>query len=77
MWEMVSQMITHPMPTMAVISGHAYAAGVFFALGHDIRIMKSEKAKFCLSEANIGFAIPLPGVVLCNLTLDPGAIRTL
>ena len=70
-------MLTLPMPTMAVISGHCYAAGVFFALGHDMRVMASKKAKFCLSEANIGFAIPHPGVALCDVTLPPGAIRTL
>ena len=46
-----------PMPTLAVINGHAYAGGLIFACAHDSRIMRGDKAKMCLSEAAMGGAM--------------------
>ena len=51
--------ITLPYPTMCVINGHAFAGGLLMALAHDFRIMNaSPKPKLCLSEINLGLALP-------------------
>lgn len=57
-----------PVPTVAAINGHAYAAGrswhggtmnlifllgMMLALGHDIRIMREDRGYLCLPEVDI------------------------
>ena len=47
------RLITFPMPTVAAINGHAYGAGAFIALAHDMLIMREERGYFCLPEAKL------------------------
>ena len=47
------------MPTMAIIRGKAYAAGLVIALCHDMRIMTDDpKARLILSDMTVGRIIP-------------------
>lgn len=57
--ELVSDLITFPMPTIAAITGHASAAGVAFALSHDYTLMRKDRGFVYVSELDIGFKIPL------------------
>ena len=64
------------MPTMAVINGHAYAGGVIFSLCHDFRIMKSTKAKVCISEINLGMSLGTAGLMsICKENLPKKSYR--
>lgn len=47
------RLITFPIPTVAAINGHAYGAGTFIALAHDMLIMREERGYFCLPEAKL------------------------
>ena len=80
-WAMLSKLMGLGMATMAVVNGHTYGSGVFFALAHDFRTMISSemkpKAKFCLPEAQIGFPMPLPVSKLLDATVSPVANRIL
>ena len=38
---------------IALLTGHVYAAGAFFALVQDFRVMRTERGWFCLPEVNI------------------------
>ena len=50
-----------PVPTVAAINGHAFAAGAMLALAHDFRIMRADRGFVCLNEIDIH--IPLaPGM---------------
>jgi enoyl-CoA hydratase/carnithine racemase len=50
-----------PVPTVAAVNGHAFAAGGMLALAHDFRVMRSDRGFFCLNEIDIH--IPLaPGM---------------
>jgi len=42
-----------PVPTIAAIQGHCFAAGAMFALGHDFRVMRADRGYFCLPEVDI------------------------
>ena len=69
------------MASMAVLNGHTYAGGCFFALAHDFRTMISSKAnpksKFCVSEAKIGLPVPVPVQKLMETAVTPDAGRIL
>lgn len=50
-----ARMLQLPFPTVVAINGHCYAAGLMFAMCHDIRIMREDFGDLCLSEINLGF----------------------
>ncbi|CAI0374970.1 unnamed protein product, partial [Linum tenue] len=55
---MVDSLISLPMPTVAVVQGHAAAAGFVLALCHDYVFMRSDRGVLYMSEVDLG--IPLP-----------------
>jgi Delta3-Delta2-enoyl-CoA isomerase len=48
------RLITYPMPTVALINGHAFAGGLMTAMMHDYRIMNPHKGFVCLNELDFG-----------------------
>jgi enoyl-CoA hydratase/carnithine racemase len=51
--ELLARMLALPVPTVAAIQGHAFAAGAMFALAHDFRVMRADRGYFCLPEVDI------------------------
>ena len=45
---------SYPMPTLALINGHAFAGGLMTAMMHDYRIMNPHKGYLCLNELDFG-----------------------
>lgn len=66
----LGRMISFPVPTVAAMNGHAFAAGAMMALAHDYRVMRADRGFFCLPEVDI--KIPLaPGMnslIRCRMT---------
>ncbi len=57
----LGRVMAFPVPTVAAINGHAFAAGAMLALAHDFRIMRADRGFICLNEIDI--RIPLaPGM---------------
>eukprot|EP00347_Sterkiella_histriomuscorum_P006019 403354381 len=74
---LMSRILTLPIPTCCVYTGHAFSAGLFLGLVHDFRMMKENKAQIALSDLKVGGAIPPAyGITLRNL-LNPEASRLL
>lgn len=48
---------SYPMPTIALLNGHAFAGGLMTAMHHDYRIMNPAKGYICLNE--LDFGVPL------------------
>ena len=59
--QLFGRVMAFPLPSVAAINGHAFAAGAMFALAHDFRVMRADRGFFCLPEVDIN--IPLaPGM---------------
>jgi Delta3-Delta2-enoyl-CoA isomerase len=48
------RLLTFPMPTIALINGHAFAGGLMTAMMHDYRVMNPERGFLCLNELDFG-----------------------
>jgi enoyl-CoA hydratase/carnithine racemase len=73
--QLFGRVMALPIPTIAAINGHAFAAGAMFALAHDFRVMRADRGFFCLPEVDIN--IPLaPGMTaLIKSRLTPNTFR--
>ncbi len=68
-----AKMLGAPMPTVAAIQGHCFAAGAMLALAHDWRVMRADRGFFCLPEADINIPFT-PGMsALIQSKLTPAA----
>jgi Delta3-Delta2-enoyl-CoA isomerase len=54
------RLLTYPMPTIALINGHAFAGGLMTAMMHDYRIMNPHKGFLCLNELDFGAPLRPP-----------------
>ncbi len=59
--QLLARILTFPMPTVAALQGHAFAAGLIFALAHDVRVMRADRGFLCLPEVTFG-AVFTPGM---------------
>ena len=75
------RLLSYPMPTVALINGHAFAGGLMTAMMHDYRIMNPHRGFLCLNELDFGsplnppmvsiFRVKLPSMTtLRNMTLQ-------
>jgi Delta3-Delta2-enoyl-CoA isomerase len=51
---------SYPMPTVALINGHAFAGGLMLAMFHDYRIQNPSKGFLCLNELEFGAPLKPP-----------------
>ena len=76
--DILKQVLTIGLPSLAVFNGHSYAGGLILGLCHDFRIMTSENnRKVCLSEINLGISMPRAYGAICAATLTKKAFREL
>jgi len=71
--ELFAKFLAAPLPTVAAIQGHCFAAGAMLALAHDWRVMRADRGYFCLPEADINIPFT-PGMsALIQSKLTPAA----
>lgn len=68
---LLSRVLALPMPTVAAIQGHCFAAGGMLAMAHDWRVMRADRGFFCLPEVDLNLPFP-PGMdALLRAKLTP------
>jgi len=53
-------LLTYPMPTIALLNGHAFAGALMLAMMHDYRMMNPHKGYICLNEVELGVPLRPP-----------------
>ncbi|WEW55893.1 hypothetical protein PRK78_001328 [Emydomyces testavorans] len=77
-WPFWKKLLTFPMPTIALINGHAYAGGLFVALLHDYRIQNPSRGYLCLNEVHFGAWLPAPmASIVKHKVGNPAIVRDL
>ena len=54
----IAALISLPIPTVAAVSGHAAAAGLILALGHDYVLMRRDRGFLYMSEVDLAITLP-------------------
>ena len=71
------RLITYPMPTLALMNGHAFAGGLMTAMFHDYRIMNPHKGYVCLNELDFGAQLQPPMATLFRTKLGMSTFRNM
>jgi enoyl-CoA hydratase/carnithine racemase len=70
---LLARVLTLPVPTVAAINGHSFAAGAMLALAHDWRVMREDRGYFCLPEVDIKIPFSDGMAALIQAKLSPRA----
>lgn len=75
MMEIMGRLLLLPVPTVAAVNGHAFAAGAFLSLACDYRIMREDRGWICISEVDAGVPIGAPMTNLLKAKVSPQTAR--
>lgn len=70
-----ARVLTLPLPTVAAINGHCFAAGAMLAMCHDQRLMRSGHGWWCLPEIDVHLPFHPGMAALLRATLRPDVAR--
>jgi enoyl-CoA hydratase/carnithine racemase len=62
--DLLARLVTFPVPTVAGLQGHAFAAGAMLALAHDFRVVRDDRGYFCLPEIDLRRALSPASIAL-------------
>ena len=59
--QLLARLLQYPVPSMAMINGHAFGLGAMLAVACDFRCMRDDRGYFCLPEIDLAMPL-LPGM---------------
>ncbi|KAI0443929.1 putative carnitinyl-CoA dehydratase [Xylaria telfairii] len=78
LYPLFRRFLTYPMPTVALLNGHAFAGGIFLAMHHDYRVFTgSGRGYVCVNELEFGAPLPPPLSSIVRIKTTPVVYRSL
>jgi enoyl-CoA hydratase/carnithine racemase len=71
------RILTFPMPTIALLNGHAFAGGFMLAMHHDYRVFSGKKGYMCINELEFGAPLLPPMQGIFRAKARPDVYRTM
>ena len=71
------RLLTYPMPTLALINGHAFAGGLMTVMMHDYRIMNPHKGYLCVNELEFGAMLQPPMAAIFRVKIGMSTFRNM
>ena len=68
-----ARVLVMPLPTVAAITGHCYAAGAMLSVAHDIKVMRADRGYWCLPEVDINIPFTRGMAALIQARLSASA----
>lgn len=75
LYKLFARFLTFPMPTIALVNGHAFAAGIMLGMHHDYRVMNPSKGFACINELDFGVPLKPAMSAIFRLKLAPQVYR--
>ncbi|CZT45922.1 related to enoyl-CoA hydratase/isomerase [Rhynchosporium secalis] len=75
MFALFKRLLLYPMPTVALVNGHAFAGGVMLAMYHDYRIFNPTRGFLCLNELDLGVPLKPAMSSIFRQKLTPGVYK--
>ncbi len=75
LYPLFRRFLTYPMPTIALVNGHTFAAGFMLAMHHDYRVFSGSKGFLCINEVEFGAPLLPPMAGIFRIKFSPGAYR--
>jgi enoyl-CoA hydratase/carnithine racemase len=69
------RLMAFPVPSVAAMNGHAFAAGAMLALAHDFRVMRADRGFFCLPEVDIKLPLAAGMTAMIRSRTTPQVFR--
>ncbi|KAK0662947.1 ClpP/crotonase-like domain-containing protein [Cercophora samala] len=77
LYRLFNRFLTYPMPTVALLPGHAFAGGLMLAMHHDYRVMNPSRGFACVNELEFGVPLKAAMSSIFRLKLPPQTYRDL
>ncbi|KAK4224936.1 ClpP/crotonase-like domain-containing protein [Podospora fimiseda] len=77
LYKLFHRFLTYPMPTIALLPGHAFAGGLMLAMHHDYRVMSPSKGFACINELEFGVPLKAAMSSIFRLKLPAATYRQL
>ncbi|KAK0706767.1 ClpP/crotonase-like domain-containing protein [Lasiosphaeria miniovina] len=77
LYRLFARFLTYPMPTVALLNGHAFAGGLMLAMHHDYRVMNPTRGYCCINELEFGVPLKAGMSAIFRLKTSAATYRTL
>ncbi|KAI0403218.1 enoyl-CoA hydratase/isomerase [Xylaria palmicola] len=79
LYPLFRRFLSYPMPTVALINGHAFAGGIMLAMHHDYRVFtgRARGGYACVNELEFGAPLPAPLACIFRIKTTPLVYRSL
>lgn len=72
-YRLILRFLTLPVPTVAAVTGHAFAGGCLLAMAQDFRVMRGDRGFMCMNEVDMALMVTPEQAAASHV--KPGAFK--